>query len=175
MPAEALDFADAVFDNAYCQFGLMFVPDPIAALREMRRVLRPGGRLAVAVWSVPEKVGIFLITRIVAPALPPAEGETSPSPLGMGAPGVLEGLVTEAGFHDASVHLVTRHYEIADAEAEWLRWSADLASPIAQGLRQLPESEQRRLRDEVIAAFEVFRQGDVIRVPSEAVVVTANR
>jgi ubiquinone/menaquinone biosynthesis C-methylase UbiE len=51
MPAEALDFSDETFDVVYCQFGLMFMPDPIAALRETRRVLRPGGRLGVAVWS----------------------------------------------------------------------------------------------------------------------------
>lgn len=175
MPADALALPDAAFDVVYCQFGLMFMPDPDAALREMRRVLRPGGRLGVAVWSVPEKVGIFLITRIVAPALPPAEGEPSPSPLGMGAPGLLDGLVTDAGFRDVSVHLVTRHYEIADAEAEWQRWSADLASPIAQGLRQLPAGEQRRLHAEAIAAFESFRDGEIIRVPSEAVVATASR
>jgi SAM-dependent methyltransferase len=174
MPAEALDVADESFDVVYCQFGLMFVPDPVAALREMRRVLRPGGRLGVAVWSVPEKVGIFLVSRIVSPALP-QEGELPLSPLGMGAPGLLEGLVAEAGFRDIEVHLVTRHYEIDDAEAEWQRWSAEPISPISRGLRELPAHEQQRLHDEVVAAFESFRDGRVIRVPSEAIVVTASR
>ena len=89
MPAEALALPDASFDVAYCQFGLMFVPEPIRALREMRRVLRPGGRIGIAVWSVPEKVGIFLIQRTVAPKLPPATGEASPSPMSMGAPGLI--------------------------------------------------------------------------------------
>nr|MBA2596351.1 class I SAM-dependent methyltransferase [Chloroflexia bacterium] len=98
MPAESLAVPDASFDVVYCQFGLMFMPDPIGALQEMLRVLRPGGRLGIAVWSVPEKVGVFLISRIVAPALPPAEGEPPPSPMGMGAPGMVEQLVTAAGF-----------------------------------------------------------------------------
>ena len=78
MPAEELALPDASFDVVYCQFGLMFVPEPLRALREMRRVLRPGGRVGIAVWSVPEKVGLFLIPRIVAPALPPAAGEAPP-------------------------------------------------------------------------------------------------
>ena len=175
MPAEALDLPDTSFDVVYCQFGLMFVPDPVGALREMRRVLRPGGTLGVAVWSVPEKVGIFLISRIVAPALPTTEGDAPLSPLGMGAPGLLESLVTEAGFRDVEVHLVTRHYEVADAEAEWQRWSADPISPISQGLRKLPERERDRLHDVVIAALESFRRDGIIQVPSEAIVVTATR
>jgi SAM-dependent methyltransferase len=175
MPAEALAFPDGTFDVVYCQFGLMFMPDPVAALREMRRVLRPGGRIGVAVWSVPEKVGIFLIARIVASALPPAEDPSLPSPLSMGAPGLVAGLVAEAGFQDVTVHLVTRHYEIVDAETEWERWTADQISPIARGVRELPEREQRRLRDDAVAALEALREGGIIRVPSEAIVVTATR
>jgi SAM-dependent methyltransferase len=175
MSADALVFPDKTFDVVYCQFGLMFVPDPIAALREMRRVLRAGGRLGVAVWSIPEKVGIFLISRIVCPALPPVAGDAPLSPLGMAAPGLLEDLVAEAGFRDIDVQLVTRHYEIADPEAEWQRWSADPISPIAQSLHELPVQERDRVRRNVIAALESFRDGDIIRVPSEAIVVTASR
>src|SRR5688572_12161452 len=49
--AEALPFPDQSFDAVISQFGLMFVPEPAVALREMMRVLAPGGRLAVAVWA----------------------------------------------------------------------------------------------------------------------------
>ena len=171
MPAEALDLEDESFDTVYCQLGLMFIAEPIRALGEMGRVLRPGGGLGVVVWSVPEKVGLFLVSRIVGSALPPQENPP-PSPMSMGAPGLIEGLVREAGFQDIAVHHVTRRHEIADPEVEWQTWGA---SPAGQSLAALPAAERQRLHDEVIAALGTFRDGDAIRIPSEAIVVTAVR
>jgi SAM-dependent methyltransferase len=171
MAAEAIALPDRTFDVVYCQFGLMFVPEPVRALREMRRVLRPGGRLGVTVWSVPEKVGLFLISRIVAPALPPAD-DPPPSPMAMGEPGLIEGLVADAGFHEIVVYRVTRDHEIADPETAWQAW---LDTPVGKGLAALPAGERQRLHDEVIAAYEAFRDGEAVRVPSEAIVVSAVR
>jgi SAM-dependent methyltransferase len=175
MAAEALDLPDASFDAVYCQFGLMFVPEPIRALREMRRVLRPGGRIGVAVWSVPEKVGLFLIPRIAAPALPPTTGETPPSPMSMGKPGLIEDMVAEAGFCDVVRHAVTIFHDIADPELEWQQWCENFAMPGGGGLERLPTHVQQQIHDDVIAAFVSFQDGDTIRVPSEAILVTASR
>ena len=175
MPAEALDLPDASFDVAYCQFGLMFVPEPVRALHEMRRVLRPGGRIGIAVWSIPEKVGLFLIPRIVAPALPPTTGEALPSPMSMGAPGLIEGIVAEAGFDDVVTDRVTISHDVADPESEWRSWRENFTMPDGGGLERLPEREQQRLHNEVMAAFASFRDGDTVRVPSEAILVTASR
>src|SRR5215207_10571224 len=134
MPAEALALPDASFDVAYCQFGLMFVTEPLRALREMRRVLRPGGRIGISVWSVPEKVGLFLIPRIVAPALPPTTGEASPSPMSMGAPGLIEGIVAEAGFRDVVTDRVTISHDITDPEREWQSWRDNFTMPDGSGI-----------------------------------------
>jgi SAM-dependent methyltransferase len=175
MPAEALALPDASFDVAYCQFGLMFVPEPLHVLREMRRVLRPGGRVGIAVWSVPEKVGLFLSPRIVAPALPPAAGEAPPSPMSMGAPGLVEDLVATAGFRDVVRHSVTIAHDVADPELEWQQWRENFTMSDGGGLEGLPAQVQQRLHDDVIAAFMSFQDGDTIRVPSEAILVTASR
>ena len=175
MPAEALALPDESFDVAYCQFGLMFVPEPLRALREMRRVLRPGGRIGISVWSVPEKVGLFLIPRIAAPALPPTTGEASPSPMSMGAPGHIEDMVAEAGFCDVVRHTVTIFHDIADPEIEWQQWRENFAMPDRGGLERLPAHVQQQVHDDVIAAFASFQDRDTIRVPSEAILVTASR
>src|SRR5215210_4447454 len=175
MPAEALALPDASFDVAYCQFGLMFVPEPIRALREMRRVLRPDGRIGISVWSVPEKVGIFLIPRIVAPSLPPTTGEAPPSPMSMGVPGLVEEMVAEAGFCDVVRHPVTIFHDIADPEIEWQLWRENFVMPDGGGFERLPAHVQQQLHDDVIAAFVSFLDGDTIRVPSAAILVTASR
>lgn len=66
-PAEALPFDSDEFNAALCQFGLMFFQDRNAAIREMLRVLRPGGRLAIAVWdSLENTPGYLAITRLLS-------------------------------------------------------------------------------------------------------------
>jgi SAM-dependent methyltransferase len=176
MPAEALELPNASFDVSLCQFGLMFMPEPVQALREMRRVLRPGGRLGVTVWSVPEKVGLFLVPRLVGAALPPPpEGEVQLSPMAMGAPGLVESLVAEAGFADVVVERQTHAYELVDAEDEWRRWGEDPVSPLAKGLATLSERRREEIRAEALATLEGWRDGAVIRVPSEAILVSAKR
>ena len=61
--ADALPFAGNSFDAAVCRFGAMFFPDTEKALREILRVLRPGGRIALAVWGPPEENPFFTVTR----------------------------------------------------------------------------------------------------------------
>ncbi len=173
MPADALDLPDASMDIVLCQFGLMFVPDPSRALVEMRRVLRPGGTLGVGVWSIAEKVGLFLMSRILGAMLPPPPGDPPPSPLSMGEPGLIEELVFGAGFEKVAVERVTRSFTLADAETAWREWSEQPDSPAAAGLASLSESERDRVRREVIAALETYRRGDEIAVESEAILVTA--
>ena len=176
MGAEALALPDGSFDVVLCQFGLMFVPDPLLALREMRRVLRDGGRLGVAVWSTPEKVIHFLATRIIMAAAPPAPAEERlPSPLDLGEPGLIERLVADAGFRELAVERHTRDYAVADPEEEWRRRLEEPSGAASRVLSTLPPDEQRRLHDEVIAALETYRRDDEIRLPSEAILVTGVR
>src|SRR5687767_87665 len=59
MDVATLGFPDASFDAVTCSFGLMFCPDPVKAASELRRVLRPGGRFAIAVWDEPAKNPFF--------------------------------------------------------------------------------------------------------------------
>ena len=175
MSAEALALPDAAFDAVLCQFGLMFVPDKLLALREMYRVLKPGGTLGLAVWSVAERVGLFTVSNIIGAALPPPPGSPAASPLSLGEPGLIERLVTEAGFSDVAARPVTFTFDVPSAESEWERWIGDLTNPMAARVMELPAGERDALREQVLIALESYRAGEVIRISSEAIFVTARR
>lgn len=175
MPAQALDLPDASVDVVLCQFGIMLMTERIQALREMRRVLRPGGRLGIAVWSVPERVGLFQIMGIIGAALPPPVGEQPPGPTSLGAPGLLEDLLAEGGFADIVVQRRTFTYDVESGEGEWQRLTAEQANPLVPGLFELSAEARETVHQQVVAALEARRVGDVIRIENEVVFGTATR
>lgn len=108
-PADSLPVAGESFDVGVCQQGLQFFPDRSAALAELYRALRPGGRLGIAVWSAIDDSPVFAA---MAEALrETAGGELADryraGPWGLTEEGDLHGLIASAGFKDVRVELRT--------------------------------------------------------------------
>jgi SAM-dependent methyltransferase len=102
--AEALPFPDAAFDAVISQFGLMFFEDRCAALREMVRVLRPGGRLAVAVCdSLDHSPGYAAVAELLQRLFGESVAEAFRAPFVLGDPEQLLSLCSDAGITDAKV------------------------------------------------------------------------
>lgn len=106
--AESLPFPDAAFDAVVSQFGLMFFTDRRQALREMRRVLAPGGRLAVAVWDSLEKIPAYadevaLVERIAGPQA----ANALRAPFTLGDREALAALFADTGMR--SIQITTHH------------------------------------------------------------------
>ncbi|WP_299443389.1 methyltransferase domain-containing protein [uncultured Phycicoccus sp.] len=103
-----LPFADDTFDAVVCQFGLMFFPDRVGAVREMLRVARPGGRVVLAVWeslersqAYPEAVDLLLRRA------GPVAADALRAPFVLGDPDELLGVFAEAGAPDAQVETLS--------------------------------------------------------------------
>ena len=175
MGAESLDLSDETFDVVLSQFALMFVPQPLAALREMRRVLRGGGRLGIAVWSTLDKVEHHAVGRRVTaayiPPLPPEE--RMPTPMELGEPGLIERLVAEAGFRDVAVSRQTLETSYESADAYWRHL---LFSDHARAaLERMPASQLEQMRADMREALVGhLREGQVCFM-SEAIFVNAVR
>ena len=174
MPGDDLGFADGSFDVALCQFGLMFMPDPTACLKEMLRVLAPGGTIGVAVWSTPDKVSHFTAMRalreVIGESEPPA-GAPKTSPLSMGKPGKIEALVSGAGFTNLHVTKITHAHHGDSVEAEWQRLLEEEA--FAQAISAMSPEELSRARTAVDSSLEPHRVDDHLVLPSEAIIVIA--
>src|SRR5262245_48423384 len=173
MGAEALDLLDGSFDAVLCQLGLMLVPDPVRALREMWRVLKPGGRLGVAVWSTADRVPIFGLTSQVFGHLmpPPTPGE--PGPLSLGQPGLLERHLADAGFPDAVVVRRTADFEVDDPDELWRQRVEE--PPLRESVAALGLDEPDALHRRLLAALEPYRRGAGVVLPNELLLATATR
>jgi ubiquinone/menaquinone biosynthesis C-methylase UbiE len=166
--AEALPFADATFDAAVCGLGLMYVPDPVKALCEMRRALRPGGRAAAAVWGARHNCGwaeIFPITDAHVAS------EVCPMFFHLGTKDMLARTFEAAGFIDIrSQRLVTRlHYATPDeALAAVFR-----GGPVALAYSRFDDATRRTVHAEYLDSIAAFRAGGGYQVPGEFVVAAA--
>ena len=124
--AQALALASGTFDAVVCQFGLMFMPDKPGALREMRRVLRAGGRLLLNTWDeLARNAATVVIHELAVAAFPEDPPPFMRTPFSMPDPEVLRALVADAGFASVEVETVARTAVSASA--------ADLAIGLVRG------------------------------------------
>lgn len=116
--AQVHPFAADAFDVVISQFGTMFFQDPRAAFANLRRALRPGGRMAWVCWQEPLRTGWIAVSMGVAVPLlgrPPELGEPgAPGPYALADGDRLRDLVTAAGFESVSLDAVTRPQLVGD-------------------------------------------------------------
>jgi ubiquinone/menaquinone biosynthesis C-methylase UbiE len=174
MPAEQLTFNDNSFDRILCRFGVMLFTDPLQGLKEMQRVLKPGGRFALAVWSTPETIPTLrwsydvFSKRLPEELHPPLAKVTS-----LGAPGMLEDLLSEAGFSGFSVEPKTFDYQFKSFEELWD--TVEASDMLKQQYDALPQNERGKIRDEVGRFARDFIHDGQLRIPHEYLVAAGGK
>jgi len=168
MDAERLELPDASFDVVLCALGLMYMPDPARALREMRRVLRPRGRLVAVVWGDRSMCGWSPLFSILD-----GEVETEVCPLffRLGENDTLAELCREASFDVIFTRRLPTILEYADAD-EACR-AAFLGGPVALAWSRFDDDVRARIRGCYIEALAPWKQDGGYLVPGEFVLVKA--
>jgi len=151
LDAEALDLPDASVDGVLSRFGYLLKGDPPRALGEARRVLRPGGRLAFAVWAGRELNAWMTVPRDVMVELghlePRAAGAPS-DPLDGRSPQRIRDLLAAAGFEACEVQELPAGYRFRN-EVELWTFVSELRGPIALAIEKLAEPERNQVREAV--------------------------
>jgi SAM-dependent methyltransferase len=167
---------EASYDVVLCREGLMLTPDPGRAAREIARVLRPGGRVAVAVWAARERnpwLGIVFdaaSAQIGAP-VPPAG---VPGPFSLSDPDRLAAVLAEAGLADVAVSELPVPAR-ADSFEEWWARTVALAGPLAHVLGSLPGPAAEAIRARARASARDFETPAGLELPGVTLLAAARR
>jgi SAM-dependent methyltransferase len=175
MEAEWLDLPTASVDGVLCRFGYMLLADPATSLQETRRVLRPGGRVALAAWTASEDnlwlSAIGAAMTELGYAEPPPPGE--PGPFAFAEPGHIEALLEDAGFDDVVVQPFDLVFRYASTDEHFERHRA-LSTRLEEQLAPLSPAEHTRLRDAIDARLAPFAGPDgALAVPARTWVAAA--
>jgi SAM-dependent methyltransferase len=173
---ERIDEPDDSYDVVVCREGLMFAPDHATAAAEIGRVLRPGGRAAIAVWGPRERnpwLGLVfdaVSAQLGQPVPPPG----IPGPFALGDGELLAALLSAAGLSEVSVTEVPMPVRAASFDEWWTRTSA-LAGPLAKILASLPADANEALQSRLREAVRPYRTPDGLELPGVTLLASGHR
>ncbi len=176
LDAEAIDLPLASLDAVLCRWGYMLLADPAVALVETRRVLRPGGRVALAVWASVEHnpwaslTTVELIERGLISAPPPG----TPGPFALGDPRRVRALLEEAGFQEAQVETIDLPRRHASFEEFW-QSQLDLSPSLPGTMLSRPAQEVAEIREGIAARLQPYTAADgSLTIPGRTLVAAAS-
>jgi SAM-dependent methyltransferase len=176
LDAEALDLPDEAVDAVVCRFGYMLMADPAQAFSETLRVLRPGGRLALAVWRGPEEnpwLALPMRTLMDHLEAPPPEPD-APGVFSLSDEGRLRSLLEGAGFAEVRTETVSAVQWFDSFEDYWTT-TRELAAPLRAMLEGMDESGRAAVTERLRDSAARFEQDGGLDFPAAALVAVGRR
>ena len=171
LDGENLDVPADTFDAVISRVGLIYFPDQQKALADMKRALKPGGRVAAIVYSTADNNKFFSIPVSVirrrANLPPPMPGQ--PGPFSLGGPGVLEEIFRKAGFRDVESRTVPAPVRMNTA-AECVRFEKESFGALHQMLAGLDDAGREAAWQEIEQELRAFEGGTGFEGPCEMIV-----
>ena len=154
-----LGLPDASYDAATCRLGLMFLPDPLAGLREVRRVLKDGAAFCAMVFDGPATnpcLRILMGTAMKHAGLPPRDPFAPGGLVSLGKPGLLDDLFRQAGFKAVATTRMDAPFRMTST-ADYMDFVRDAAGPIQQMLSGLDPTKQAAAWADMQAQLGAFQ------------------
>jgi ubiquinone/menaquinone biosynthesis C-methylase UbiE len=174
--AESLPFSDASFDAVTCRFGVMFFPEPLQALRQAWRVLRPGGRAIFVAWG-PAAQPFFEVTagvlrnHVDMPAPPPG----APHVFRFSEPGSLAQVFRDAGFSAVGEKALRIPCERPGSPEDFWEEFREVAAPFRPLIAALPPDRRAALDRDVLAAIRQHHDGQAFHFHAEVNLAVGTR
>ena len=172
--AEDIPLEDDFVDGVLCRFGLMLMPDPEAAVAEIRRVLRPGGRLARAVWIAGQRHPGVPVAGRLRGALghaPPPDPD-APGPFVLGEDGRLRDLLEGGGFTDVRVEEVPLLMKYVDVD-DYIAVSTETSGMLARIWREVSDDDRQAITARLAEDFAPFAVESGYELPGVALAASA--
>jgi len=167
-----LPFPDNSFDAISCRFGFMFFPDMLLAAKEMVRVLKPGGRIAVTVWNVAEKnlwaASVLNIVNKNMQMAPPPHG--APGLFRCAKSGLIPDLFKQAGLKNISETEVRGKLNTGNRKIYW-NFMTEVVAPVVAALSNADCEMKVKIRSEVFNQIKQYYPDGALAIDSNAFVI----
>jgi len=172
-----LPFPSDTFDAVVCRFGAMFFPSPVAAVRELLRVLKPGGKLALAVWYLAETNPFFyILSRVIErytdspPPLPDALDAFR-----FATPGKLREILVEAGAMAPSERLLQFDIEAPVTVEDFWTLRSEISEKLREKIAKLSTEQLAEVKRESLEALRPYATGRGMSFPAQVLIISGTK
>jgi ubiquinone/menaquinone biosynthesis C-methylase UbiE len=175
--ADRLPFPADTFDAVVSRFGVMFFPSPVDAVREMLRVLKPGRKLALAVWHLAERNPFFYtLSRVIERYVDsPPSAPDAPDPFRFASPGKLRDVLAEAGAMAPSERLLQFTVQAPISVEDFWILRCEMSEKLREKVAMLSREQLPEVKREALDALRGYSTDRGMSFPAEVLIVSGTK